>query len=103
MGNQATYRLPFTFDVAKLRTELDEVAGGAWRHHYKPHHYSGDWTALALRSHSGAVDDLSTGPTGTEFLDTPLLERTPYIRTKVLGEFAGPLRREAHEAHAASE
>lgn len=78
-------KLPLVFDVQQLRDGLTSEASGGWQRHFKGYHYSGEWAALALRSRSGAVDDLKAGPPETIFRDTPLMDASPYIRDQVLG------------------
>ncbi len=89
----AAFRLSFRFDADRLRQEFETHAAAGWREHYKGYHYSGDWGATALRSRSGAIDDLSSGPPGSTFQDTPLLDRSPYIKHQVLGALQCGLRR----------
>ncbi len=79
-------RLPFTFDPARLRHDLAQVAAEDWTPHFNKAYYEGEWGGASLRSTSGRTQEIYPDPTATGFLDTPLLERTPYFR-EVLGAF----------------
>lgn len=85
-------RLVQSFDAPRMAQELRALEGVLWQPHYQALHYEGRWTALALRSVSGRVEDLMVSPQeGARYQDTPLLETCPYLRD-VLGAFHCPLR-----------
>jgi hypothetical protein len=87
-------RLPFSFDPAGLRDDLDRIAGGDWVDHFVKQNYEGDWTVLPLRFTAGATHPIMraySGPTSTAFEDSPLLDRTPCFRA-VLAHFECPLQ-----------
>jgi mannose-6-phosphate isomerase-like protein (cupin superfamily) len=75
------FRLPFTFDRSRLRADLDAVPADLWTPHFQPTYFEGDWSGVALRSVGGSVNRLfpHRNP-GGQYVDTPLLERCPYIR-----------------------
>lgn len=84
-------RLPFTFDPEKLRAELARVAPDEWIPHQQKKHYEGQWSGAALRSLSGARDNLLVeSHDGQHFADTALLARCPYFQ-EVLAQFSCPL------------
>ena len=87
-------RLPFEFDVARMRADLDSVVGGDWVDHLVKQNYEGDWDVLPLRFTAGAthpVMQIYADPTATEFEDGPALSSTPYLR-EVLARFECPLQ-----------
>ena len=87
-------RLPFSFDPAGLREDLDRIAGGDWVDHFVKQNYEGDWTVLPLRFTAGATHPIMQAypsPSATEFEDGPLLDRTPCFR-EVLAHFECPLQ-----------
>ncbi len=59
--------------------------------HFNQADFEGTWSGVALRSKSGAVNDIgATGEVG-EFQDTELMERCGYLR-EVVGAFQMPLK-----------
>lgn len=84
-------RLPFRFDAAGLREDLEGFFSGDFVPHFNTHHYEGDWSALALRSIGGMAEHIFPDPSQPRaFADTPLLARCPHVR-KVLSSFHCPL------------
>jgi hypothetical protein len=87
-------RLPLAFDPGALMRDLTRLNGVAWTRHFVEQNYSGDWSAIPLRSPAGEthpVRMIYPDPTARTFEDGPLLTETPYFR-EVLGCFAAPLR-----------
>lgn len=87
-------RLPFAFDAARLRRDLDRLSSGAWIAHFVTQNYDGDWSVLPLRAVAGAshpVTMIYSDPSATAFEDTPFLQHCPYFRT-VLAAFACELQ-----------
>lgn len=85
--------LPLRFDVARLRADLERLSGDSWIPHFVKQNYSGDWSALPLRSKRGAIQPSSmiyADPMCLDFVDTPLLEACPYFQ-EVLATFRSPL------------
>lgn len=72
-------KLSLNFDPDRLSQDLATIDQGQWNLHYKNYHYKGDWSALALRSASGRVDDLSQGGGSANYQSTPLLNMTPNL------------------------
>jgi len=85
MSPQAFLRLPFDFDVAAMRRDLDTCAALAWKAHFNSRDYEGSWTSIALRSASGNADDILAHPDGS-YRDTELLARCPCF-THILQQF----------------
>jgi hypothetical protein len=84
-------RLPFTFEPARLRADLDLVPETAWIPHVQRRHYDGRWSGAALRSIAGTPGNLVPEAHGDQrFADTPLLARCGYFRA-VLAHFRCPL------------
>src|SRR5215469_7585172 len=84
--------LPFSFDPLRLRADLERVCAEEWKPHYNQADYGGRWRGVALRSRSGAIDDLDASHGGPgRFVDTLLLDRCPYFRV-VLAAFPASLK-----------
>ncbi|MEI9927474.1 MAG: aspartyl/asparaginyl beta-hydroxylase domain-containing protein [Sphingomonas sp.] len=86
-------RLAMAFDQARLAADLARLDGTPWIAHFVQQNYEGDWSALPLRAQAGATHPIRmiySEPGATDFVDTPLLARTPYFRA-VLAAFACPL------------
>lgn len=99
----AAIRLNQTFDPAALQHDLAVLEGDAWPPEMpytfegffggetKVYH-DGKWVGLSLRSQGGRADRTDPGGPGLdEFDDTPLLRRTPYLKS-VLDRLGRPLR-----------
>lgn len=88
---QSRLKLPFRFDVAKMRAEVGSLAEDAWVGHYNARDYEGDWTGVALRAPEGRDGWLFPRPPGSgDYADTPTLGRLPYL-AQVLTTFECPL------------
>jgi hypothetical protein len=77
-------RLPLAFDSVRLAADLVRLTDEAWIAHFVRQNYEGDWGALPLRAHAAArhrVQMIYSPPYATEFVDTPLLARTPIFAT----------------------
>lgn len=84
-------KLPWTFDAAGLRADVDALLPADWVPHFNTGYYEGDWSGAALRSVGGQAGRLYPDPTAsTAFADTPLLGRCPNVRA-VLGTLVCPL------------
>ncbi|QNA83306.1 aspartyl/asparaginyl beta-hydroxylase domain-containing protein [Sphingomonas sp. So64.6b] len=85
--------LPFSFDPAQLRADLERLERDAWTRHYVPQNYEGDWSVLPLRFAKGATHPIKmiyADPTATEFVDGPNLAASAYL-TAVLASFKCPM------------
>jgi len=72
-------KFPQTYDVEKLRAELEEVLKEEWPLHFNTRDFNGDWRSISLRSVSGESKDIYAHSNGT-YVDTPVLDRMPYVR-----------------------
>jgi quercetin dioxygenase-like cupin family protein len=79
-------RLPPSFDLERLRADLDIASSRHWRAHYNGQAHRGRWSSIALRSASGQPEDILAYE-GVDFADTVLLERCAYFR-HVVDSFA---------------
>ena len=87
-------RLPFRFDPALLARDLANLSAAAWVRHYVKQNYEGDWAVIPLRAPAGETHPLrmiNSDPAARNFVDTPLLDASPYFR-EVLATFEAPLR-----------
>lgn len=74
-------KLPLTFELEGLRSDLDRVAVGEWVRHFNDRYYEGEWSGIALRAVTGASAQLYSDPTSTESLtDTPVLSQSPALQ-----------------------
>jgi len=75
-----SFRLSRTFDAARLQAELDAILSEEYVPHFNTQYYTGDWSAVPLRSVGGRARHIYPDPTAkTAFADTPLLGRCPYV------------------------
>jgi hypothetical protein len=82
-------RLGLTFDPVRLRDDLARLEESLWIDHFVRQNYEGSWSAIPLRAARGAehpIRMIYCDPTCTEFVDTPFLEASPYLR-EVLAAF----------------
>lgn len=81
-------KLPFTFDPILLRRDLDALSSEEWIAHFVEQNYEGDWSAIPLRCAAGArhpIQMIYSDPLATEFVDTPMLQASPYFREALAG------------------
>ena len=83
-------RLPFDFDPMGLAGDLAGIGEDEWVPHFNQFDYEGDWSGVALRSTSGQARQLYPDPSKSEYLNTPVLARSPYLRS-VLDTFHCPV------------
>ena len=43
-------KLPFQFDAALLKQDLEKVADDEWIKHFNQYNYEGNWSVVSLRS-----------------------------------------------------
>ncbi|MDP4220825.1 MAG: aspartyl/asparaginyl beta-hydroxylase domain-containing protein [Bacteroidota bacterium] len=82
-----SFRLPFTFEIADLLSDLENFAGAEWLPHFNTSYYEGDWDGLALRAPGGKLGSIYPGSISQkEFADTPWM---PHFRSveKILETF----------------
>lgn len=84
------YKLPMSFDPDRLKAELAHFQPEDWIPHFNTRYYEGDWSGIALRAVGGKAGQLYPDPTSTDFADTPMLARSPYLQ-EVLAAFQCPL------------
>lgn len=80
-------RLPLDFDPARLETDLTALQAAAWIQHFVPQNYDGDWSVIPLRAPRDArhpIRMIFSDPACSDYVDTPFLALTPYIRTVLL-------------------
>jgi len=85
-----SYKLPLSFDPQRLKEDLARFQAEEWIPHFNTSYYEGDWSGIALRAVGGKAGQLYPDPTSTDFADTPLLARCPYLQ-EVLAAFHCPL------------
>lgn len=72
-------KLPFSFDLTRLRAELTQLEGSQWISHFNTSAYENNWQCLPLRSVDGRIDHIIPVNEG-HFQDTVLLQACPYMR-----------------------
>jgi quercetin dioxygenase-like cupin family protein len=72
-------RLPFSFDLARLRADLDAIRPDEWIAHHNTAAYDKEWRCVPLRSVRGRSDHI-VALDSTEYADTPILTRCPFFR-----------------------
>jgi mannose-6-phosphate isomerase-like protein (cupin superfamily) len=85
-------RLPFYFDLVRLREDLDRCLQAAWHPHFNRGYYEGDWSGIDLRASPRQWSPLFTPPDLLESIcDLPLLRQCPYF-LEVLAQLPMPLQ-----------
>jgi hypothetical protein len=87
-------KIPLRFDPERLRDDLGRIAASDWTPHFNTREYDGDWSGVALRASAKAnvAGALVAGlNVGSEFVDTPVLDRCPYLR-EILAVFRCPIK-----------
>nr|HQT25981.1 aspartyl/asparaginyl beta-hydroxylase domain-containing protein [Burkholderiales bacterium] len=72
-------RLPFSFDVVRLKDDVSKIHDGEWIVHANDAAYDMEWRCAPLRSVEGRADHILSLP-GMRYEDTALLSRCQYIR-----------------------
>jgi hypothetical protein len=91
----ATSRVPTSlklspqFDVARLQADLTGILATDFIPHFNTRYYEGDWSVVSLRSIGGDEKKIYPDPTRTDYADTPLMARCPYI-AEVVDSFRCP-------------
>jgi hypothetical protein len=77
-------RLPLSFDVAGLLTDVLALSADEWVPHFNNAIYEGDWSGVALRAAPGTGPGTELYPDPTvsigDFIETPALTRSPHLR-----------------------
>lgn len=76
-------KLPFFFDPAGLRADLEAIPDAAWIPHFNQQDYEGAWSSVALRSRSGRAEDIVPRGSAEEFRDTSFAALCPHLRAVV--------------------
>ncbi len=79
----ASLKLRSRFDVARLQADLARIVAADFVPHFNTRYYEGDWSVVALRAIGGDASKIYPDPTRTDFYDTPLMARCPYIAAVV--------------------
>lgn len=80
-------KLPLSFHPLRLKSDLSKIEPGEWVPHFNQRYYSGQWSAVALRSVGGLSTQIYPDPTAHgSFADTEILARCRYMR-EVLASF----------------
>ncbi|MFZ6760817.1 aspartyl/asparaginyl beta-hydroxylase domain-containing protein [Undibacterium sp. Ji50W] len=72
-------KLPFSFDLTRLRAELNQLQASQWISHFNTNAYENNWLCLPLRAVDGRIDHIMPVNEG-RFQDTALLLGCPYMR-----------------------
>jgi hypothetical protein len=77
--NPSSSKLPVSFSIDKLQTDLVVCENNLWTPHFNTNRYDGNWTSISLRSQSGLTNDIMSFANAT-YKNTDLLERCPYFK-----------------------
>jgi hypothetical protein len=86
---QPVLRLNLTFDVQRLREDLETAERVGQRHMHFTANHDGGWSGIALVSIDGRTDAESIRYGTGRYRPTPVLEHCPYFR-QILSEFRCP-------------
>ena len=81
-------KLPFSFDPARLKHDLDQLEQLGWTDHFVKQNYEGSWSVIPLRGTAGATHPIMmiySDPNATDFEDTPFLQSSPYFQEVLQG------------------
>lgn len=80
-----TIKFPFSFDIARLQSDINKVMSHKWTDHYNQNDYNGKWTSIALMSEDGKSDSIFA-LNRSELIATDILQQCDYFKT-ILREF----------------
>lgn len=74
-------KLPFLFNAIQMQEDVDKFLPDDWVPHFNKGYYSGEWSAIPLRSVNGEPRRIFPDPTGKEkYEDTIHLIRSPHLK-----------------------
>ena len=83
----AFHKLPQTFDVQRLKQDLEKLQKKNWIKHINRHVHDGGWASLPLRSVGGQIDNPVVVETNPErYKNTSYLDQSEYLK-EVLASF----------------
>jgi mannose-6-phosphate isomerase-like protein (cupin superfamily) len=80
--DQSFLKLPFSFDIEKLKNDLDMVHTYEWKSHPNTSAYAGIWEVSSLTSIDGDTKNI-VAIENQEYIATPLLNKTKYIQSVI--------------------
>jgi hypothetical protein len=88
MAGHRSCRLGVDFDAGLLRQDLERAVALGWTRHFVEGNYSGDWSAIALRSIDAAPGHAESKPgvPAAAYRSTAVLEGCPHLE-RVLAQF----------------
>ena len=72
-------KLPFAFDVKRLKADLENFSAEDWTPHFNKSYYEGDWSGIPLRAAKNTHLAIYPDPTAESFEETALMTRCEYI------------------------
>ena len=90
---KAAVRLAFSFDVERLRRDLDAAQSRiAWERHFNRAYHFGDWSGIALRGNSNTKLTLAIDPSRPDdYRDLDPFDACPYVH-EVIDAFECTIR-----------
>lgn len=82
-------KLPFEFDVFKLKNELAAILNTEWIPHFNKNGYEGKWNSIALYAQNGDASNIFATQNAV-LEETEILKNSPYIKS-VIDSFKCPL------------
>ncbi len=78
------FKLPLAFDALAMQAEVNKFTADDWVPHFNKGYYTGDWSAIPLRSVNGDPKRIFPDPTGLGvYMDTIHLNNNPYLKQVV--------------------
>lgn len=85
----ASLKLRPLFDAPRLQADLARIVAADFVPHFNTRYYVGDWSVVSLRAIGGDEKRIYPDPTRTDYADTPLMARCPYV-AEVVDSFPCP-------------
>lgn len=74
-------KFPITFDIKRLKDDLNKIFDKDWNDHYNKNDYAGKWTSIALMSKNGKSDAIYAALDNNEKLvPTEILDLCTYFK-----------------------
>lgn len=86
MSSATHLKLPLSFDVARLQSDLARASEANWIRHFNTRDYEKEWSCIPLRSVDGRADHILPLD-NANFQDTEVLQQCPYFQ-EVIAQFA---------------
>lgn len=79
-------QFPMQYNANLLVEELNIALQHQWSNHFNKNDFDGDWKVISLKSTTGDTNDIIPKPIESDYKNTALLEKLPYINS-ILNEW----------------